>query len=658
MPAAAVAALIAAVALLAGAAPRAASAGRAPAPAAVAADSIAYRVAISNVNRVGLTVSNYGFLGNNFSSRTASFEFPLGSGFEHMSRAGLWVGAKAISDTGVFTGVSVGIVDDNQGTNALSGTEFTPAGNAITIRSRIPNSAQYSKKAISDQDLICSYSDEPGRGPQGFLTEPHHPLDIVVEQRVLGFSLPAAQDFEVVRFNVINHGPPLRDVYVGLFVQLAIGDKGHSPGWPPSAWYYKVYGEYDAARRMYRAHYCESVPYPDACAFDKVPPWSAVKLLGVHPDSIAAKTVSFNWWSHTLGDTTLDEDTERYARMSDGLTMDPRNCHAGAQQCSPISLLSVGPFAQIDPGDTVTVDFALIGGDDEAALFRNADFAQFASDIDYRLPAPPPSPRLHVAAGANRVDFYWDDSPENTPDETSPAPNHLDFEGYRLYLGTDRQHPLFVAQFDRATAPGDTVGFNTGFAAIRRDTVIAGVPYRYHYAVTGLHDGFSYFGAVTSYDLGDTRVASLESGLSQNKFQVVPSPAPGEGQGVTVFPNPYRVEAAWDRGAQVRDHYLWFARLPERCMLRIYTLGGDRVFETRFDGASYHGESARGLFNPVSDLDTGAPALSGASYAWNMITSEGQAIATGLYIFSVEDLDTGRISRGKFLVVKSDREGR
>jgi hypothetical protein len=338
--------------------------------------------------------------------------------------------------------------------------------------------------------------------------------------------------------------------------------------------------------------------------------------------------------------------------------MDPRDCRPGPTQCSPITVMSVGPFAQVNPGDTVTVDFALVGGNDEAALFRNADFAQFAFDIDYRLPSPPPSPRLHAAAGANRVDFYWDDSPEHVRDETSPAPGQLDFEGYRLYLGLDRQNPTHIAQFDRAVAPGDTAGFNTGFAAVRRDTVIHGVTYHYRHSVTGLKDGFTYFGAVTSYDLGDDRVSSLESGIGQNKFQVVPLPAPGERSTVTVFPNPYRVEAVWDRGAQVRDHYLWFAGLPRRAMLRIYTLSGDRVFETRFDGDTYQGVGARGLYDPAQDVDTGPPALSGASFAWNMITTEGQAIASGLYVFSVEDLETGRVSRGKFVVVKSDREGR
>jgi hypothetical protein len=123
-----------------------------------------------------------------------------------------------------------------------------------------------------------------------------------------------------------------------------------------------------------------------------------------------------------------------------------------------------------------------------------------------------------------------------------------------------------------------------------------------------------------------------------------------------VYPNPYRVEAMWDQGRQVRDHYLWFANLPERCVLRIYTLSGDRVFETRFDGASYAGAGARGLYDPQRDLDTGAPALSGASFAWNLITAEGQAVASGLYLYSVEDLAGGGVSRGRFLIVKSDRE--
>ena len=73
-------------------------------------------------------------------------------------------------------------------------------------------------------------------------------------------------------------------------------------------------------------------------------------------------------------------------------------------------------------------------------------------------------------------------------------------------------------------------------------------------------------------------------------------------------------------------------------------------------GRGVGGEGARGLYDPRQDVDTGPPALSGASFAWNLITDQGQALATGIYMFSVADLESGRVSQGKFLVVKSDRE--
>src|SRR5207237_1225469 len=217
----------------------------------------------------------------------------------------------------------------------------------------------------------------------------------------------------------------------------------------------------------------------------------------------------------------------------------------------PVILLAIGPFAEIDPGDSVGVDLAFVGGDDEAALLRNADYAQFASDIHYQLPEPPPSPRLHVEARERRLDFYWDDSPERAVDPTSPAPGHMDFEGYRVYVGSDRQQLPRIAQFDLP----DSTGFNTGLAPVRLATprTVDGIAYAYHDSVVGLRDGFSYFCAVTSYDLGDPQTPSLESGLSENKQQAVPAPAPGESRaGVTVFPNPYRVEARWDQGRLVR----------------------------------------------------------------------------------------------------------
>ncbi|HVP15194.1 MAG TPA: hypothetical protein VMS88_06595 [Terriglobales bacterium] len=647
------------------------------APAATSADSVRYAIGYADINRIGLTVTNYGFFGNNFNSRAASFEYPLGSGYEHMARAGLWVGAKAVDDQGAFTGVSTAIVDNYQGTSALVEDEFTPASLTVHESSRIANSDVYSPLAASDQDLTCSYSDMPARLPSGYQTEPHRPLQILVQQRTMGFTLRAAGSFTVVQFKIVNLGPPLRDVHVGLYAQLVSGNKGAYSRWPPTAsdipgtWYYKTYPEYDAARRLYKEHFCAAEPYPTNCNFAYCPPWAGVKLLCTKPDTIADKMVTFHHWSISLGDTLRDTDLKRFALMSDGvIDTNFSSCHPGMQSCSPIMVLSVGPWPELDPGDSIRVDYAFVCGNgsdmasSESDFLTNADFAQFTSDINYQLPSPPPSPKLHVEAHADssdRVDVYWDDFPEHVPDPTSTAPEHLDFEGYRVYLGLDRQHPDLVAQFDRADPPHDTTGFNTGMGRILLTTPARfpgdTVTYRYRYSVDHLKTGFKYFGAVTSYDLGDTKVESLESGISQNKFEVIPAPGPNERSGgITVFPNPYRVEARWDLGRRVRDHYLWFANLPQRCMLRIYTLSGDKIFETSFDGASYRGGGSRGIYDPTAERDVRAPYLSGATYGWNMITSEGQAAATGLYLWSVENLDTGKVSRGKFLIVKSDRE--
>ena len=621
---------------------------------------VSYVVRIADVNRVGLTLGNYGFFGNNLTSRSASFEFPLGSGYEHMSRSGLWVGARALDEQGVFTGVSAAIVDNSQGTSGPSETEFTPLGDALIERSRIQNSPRFSTEAVSDQDLIALYADQPAKPSGGFQREAHRPLKLRVRQQSLGFTLAAADGFVVTRFTLINDGAALQDVWVGLYAQLVSGDREAYTSWPPSSstgpgsWYYKSYFEYDSTRRLVMERYCQALPVPDRCNISYCPPWVGVKLLRTIsrvPDPVRAV---HRWWVWSPGDTTRDEDHERYRLMSGGGAADPADCPFDGS-CSPIQLLSVGPFARLEAGDSLTVDFAYVGGDDQAQLLANSDYAQFAAGIDYRLPSAPPSPRVHVETGHERVDVWWDDSPESASDPTSPAPGGRDFEGYRLYLGLDRSHPTLVGQFDLPDSTGLNTGLSSALAA--EPLVLDGVTYRYRRSFHGLKDGFHYYGAVTSYDQGDVATPTLESGRSQNDFAAIPLAGPRETGGrVSVFPNPYRVEAQWDAGTTVRNHYVWFAGLPQRCMIRIYTLSGDRVFERDFDGATYSGENARGVYDPRTDRDTGAPALSRGAFAWDLITARGQAAATGLYLWVVEDRESGKVQRGRLLLVKSDRE--
>jgi len=644
-----------------------------PAPFAVSAtDSVVYKVFVANGNQVGITLTNYGFFGNNFVSRSPSLEYPISSGFEHLVRGGLWVGAVAQDTLDFFTGVTTGSVDGSQGTSAQQSTEFTPAGSAISVRSTLKRNSHYDPNAISELDVISSFSDNPAKRALGN-NEDHRPLNLLVRQETYSWSFAELQNFIILRFVIKNIGPPLQNVWVGWYSELASGNKNAYGTWPPStasgpgSWYNKKWLQYDGDIRLLREHYCGTAPPPDLCGGDYAPYWAGIALLGTRPDllvagpeSLSTKRITATAWDWAPGSALRDQDTERYAIMSMGAIDSAVTTGALWPPSDPVELLSVGPFAEIDPGDSVEVTFAIVGGpgtEDPSPIRTFTQVAQKAFDNNFIVPIPPPSPGMRIVAHDHALDFLWERSPEFTPDVTSP--DTLDWEGYRLYLGETRGGMKLVKEWDKK----DGRFYDTGLdeIALGKDSVqIDQTWYHYKYTVGNLKDGFKYFGAVTSFDEGIIDTGSLESGTTQNLTEAIPAPAPGERDGhkVTVFPNPYRVEAAWDQGPThlVRDHYLWFANLPKQCTLRIYTLAGDLVFETPFDGDTYAGQGARGIYNPAQEQDIAAPTMSGSMFGWNMITREGQATATGLYVFSVEDKATGKRELGKFLIVKSDRE--
>lgn len=637
-------------------------------------DSTRYAVRISNNNLVGVTITNYGFVGNNFINRSPSFEYPLGSGLDHMVRGGIWVGAQALDDSGSFVGVSTAAMDAGQGTSASAGSEYTPAGLDVQERSTLPNDKFFDRHAVSEQDFIGLYSDEPARRTTLGNPEPHRPLNILVRQENYNWSFSDYQHVLFFHYTIYNQGAPLRNVWFGFYSEFASGNKAAYNCWPPltscssqGTWYQKKWVQWDDSLHLFREHYCANQPVPNNCNFAVVPYSIGLKLLGVRPGNLSDTTSKkITVLCQNYQPSQPPPDAQRYAEMSTGQVSDLNDPGVLPNSGDPTEMIAVGPFPQVDPGDSIQVDLALLGGSDAEdaghyvgySIQKHAKVAQQAYDFNYIVPVPPPSPHVHVVARASQLDVYWDHSPEFTVDHTSP--DTLDFEGYRVYIGEDRQDLHRIAQFDKP----DTAGFNTGFSAVALDSAVTfpgdTTHFQYRYTVKGLRDGFRYFCAVTSYDTGTPQIESLESGITQNKTLAIPAPAPDEvaatGSRITVFPNPYHVEARWDQGKLVRDHYLWFANLPPRCTINIYTLSGDLVFTTEFDGATYHGQSARGVYNPQSDVDVAPPTLSGSMFAWDLITRNGQAVATGLYLYSITDKSNGKRTVGKFLIIKSDRQ--
>jgi hypothetical protein len=88
--------------------------------------------------------------------------------------------------------------------------------------------------------------------------------------------------------------------------------------------------------------------------------------------------------------------------------------------------------------------------------------------------------------------------------------------------------------------------------------------------------------------------------------------------------------------------------LPSDCQITIYTLSGDIV--KRID----HNKSSNGSdikwFQTYASDDK--QIMTGGEDVWDLLTDDDQAVATGLYLFTVKDNNSGNIKRGKFLIIK------
>jgi hypothetical protein len=175
--------------------------------------------------------------------------------------------------------------------------------------------------------------------------------------------------------------------------------------------------------------------------------------------------------------------------------------------------------------------------------------------------------------------------------------------------------------------------------------------YWYRFIFNNQLNGWQYVYTVTAYDKGDSAngLSSLESSLIANSARIIPGSNTNEDEAtdIGVYPNPYYGHALWD-GMQERERKIYFFNLPAQCEITIYTIAGDIVDRFTHDATTYNGSDIT-WFQTYGD---GSQKLSGGEHAWDLITKNDQAIATGLYLFTVKNSKTGFVKKGKFLVIK------
>ena len=427
---------------------------------------------------------------------------------------------------------------------------------------------------------------------------------------------------------------------------------------------------------------------------------------------INAPKVGPSYWLFSSGTGVFDapsDDIDRYSRMAEVFPIDSTNNEGETYRealredgqtgnGNYISFISMGPFPRVEPGETITVYFAYMGAlkpeefqgvspsvkaiDTEESranltqtlssinrVFQGEDknfngVLDAGEDTDgngeltrYLFPTPPNNPKVRVELNAGKASIYWDKTAESSVDRVS---GEMDFEGYRIYSSSLQEGQAsslrLIREFDK---PANQIAFDTGFEEVALDDPVTfegdTTEYWYRYELDGLLNGWQYEVSVTAFDGGSEtfEIGSLETSTSANSIRVFPGTPVNENFGsnaseykVGVYPNPYRINAAWDGGNE-DTRKLYFYNLPARAEVRVYTVAGDIVAELNHDAATYTGDIS--WFDNFSDDPR---VMAGGEHAWDLQSNANQILSTGLYLYTVKDLESGEVQTGKLLIIK------
>ena len=367
------------------------------------------------VNRLGLTITNSGFFGTGYLGSPIdpetglsvfACEYPRHSNVEYLWVGGIWVGAVIGRDTLVSTAAE-GYYDI---------VEFWPdAGQpgAMVRRSSQPFSTEYSPDAISEEDILCKFTDTVTNSSVVSMdpidNRPHQPLNIEITQRTFAWSYPYADDFVLFDFAIRNIGVfPLKSIYIGI---VNDADAYHiSKGWGADSWLDDICGYKETIPSPIWPGYEDTIQVAwvadndgdpnqnGAFDFSSTTGVTATRVIRTPSDSLE---YSFNWWvtQYTQqGDwgprqvtddkpfrdfgpnfgTPLGDKNKYYMLSTREFDYDQLECaltHAGDSWLSPprdavnyanghnsIYLFSFGPF-DLPPDSTLPVTLAYIGGE-------------------------------------------------------------------------------------------------------------------------------------------------------------------------------------------------------------------------------------------------------------------------------------------------------
>jgi len=379
-----------------------------------AENSVIDKVHYTTVGQLGLTVTNYGVLGENYknpdqpSCMYKQYFDNIREQIEHMSHGGLWVGGKLNGEKRVSTAVIDGVYNYGE-----YGFEFTDNGDSVLECSSIPSSPLYSPDAISHQDFLTTFHDTGS-------VDNHSPLYIQIDQTSFAWNYSFAEAFVILNYHITNIGDSsIQNVFVGFWADVAVGNMNHTSiyeqggGW---TWYDNLNGFDESVFDPIPSDAFQGLDRDIAYSYDTdgdngySRSYVGFSFLGSQTVPRTYWDTHYNQWKfNTSSDLSYPEyflpmtDHERYDKLTTSVPKhfdDPNYTTEGypSQSASWMSLISAGPFgsrpANIDssswelaPGESFDVAFTVVCGEwagvsineipeRRALLLNNADVAQ------------------------------------------------------------------------------------------------------------------------------------------------------------------------------------------------------------------------------------------------------------------------------------------
>jgi hypothetical protein len=359
---------------------------------------------------------------------------------------------------------------------------------------------------------------------------------------------------------------------------------------------------------------------------------------------------TFTWWDWN---NDVTGDASAYERMSQGT----------ARQYPPDTpfdyrmLTAIGPY-EIEAGDSATFYMALVFGEGYDASFwsrrarAGAEVSTLGSLVEhvenlktffsdgFAMDDPAPfSPVLaEPVLNGREVNLAWQ----------SPSEEDDDFAGYRIYKSLVSNIGPWELVSDFAGRPyandySDTlnIGFPTFYLATAYDD--AGNESTTGSAMTKTLYGVYATTVASDFD-GDcaskceAKCQGCEACYEKCMRECMEERLASALDDILVAPNPYRGSADWERLDY--EGRISFFNLPKQCTIYIHSMTGELI------DVVYHNLPGDESLDPTG-TETGGE-------KWDMLTSNGQSIASGIYIYRVVSRDYGE-KIGKFAVVKGER---